>query len=141
MKYGAGQVSAPTELRSRLGQGTEISGEIRFSEVLRVDGVVSGKLTSDSGNLVVSERGHVKAQIEVGFVEVFGTIEGTIRAQYKVEIRPGGRVRGDIFTPVLSIEYGATFDGTCHMKEGKPTPSAATPATMANKPSQQSKVS
>jgi cytoskeletal protein CcmA (bactofilin family) len=121
---GMAQVTAPTDLRTRLGEGTEISGEVKFTEVLRVEAKVSGKMTSDSGSLIVSEQGYVNAEIEAGFVEVFGTVEGKITAKYKVEIRPGGRVYGDIFTPVLNIEHGAIFDGKCHMvdetrREGK----------------------
>ncbi len=115
MKFGAMQVSAPTELRTRLGDGIEVNGDVRFTEVLRVESKVSGKLISDSGSLVVSEEGHVQASVEAGFVEVFGTIEGTITAKYKVEIRSGGRVYGDIYTPILNIEPGALFDGKCHM--------------------------
>ena len=115
MKSGMVQVSAPTDIRTRLGEGTEINGEVRFTEVLKVDAKVSGKVISDSGSLVVSEQGQVNAEIEAGFVEVFGIVEGKITAKYKVEIRPGGRVYGDIFTPVLNIEHGAFFDGKCHM--------------------------
>jgi cytoskeletal protein CcmA (bactofilin family) len=115
MKNGTSQVAAPTDLRTRLGEGTEVAGEVKFTEVLRVDSKVSGKLISDSGSLIVSEQGQVQADIEAGFVEVFGTIEGKITAKYRVEIRPGGRVYGDIFTPILNIEHGAIFDGKCHM--------------------------
>jgi len=117
MNTGAAQVPAPTELRSRLGEGMEVAGEVRFSEVLRIESKVSGKVISDSGALVISESGQVEADIEAGFVEVFGTVEGKITAKYRVEIHPGGRVYGDIFTPILNIEHGAIFDGKCHMVE------------------------
>jgi cytoskeletal protein CcmA (bactofilin family) len=117
MKSGIAQMPAPTDLRTRLGEGMEVNGEVRFTEVLRVDAKVSGKIISDSGSLVVSEQGQAHAAIEVGFVEVFGTVEGTITAKYKVEIHSGGRVYGDIYTPILNIEPGALFDGKCHMLE------------------------
>ena len=117
MKSGIAQMPAPTDLRTRLGEGMEVNGEVRFTEVLRVDAKVSGKIISDSGSLVVSEHGQAHAAIEVGFVEVFGTVEGTITAKYKVEIHSGGRVYGDIYTPILNIEPGALFDGKCHMLE------------------------
>jgi cytoskeletal protein CcmA (bactofilin family) len=44
-----------------------------------------------------------------------GTVEGTIMAKYKVRIRAGGRVTGDIFTPDLNIEHGAYFEGKCRV--------------------------
>src|SRR5262245_12277263 len=113
MKSSTLQLTAPTELRTRLSKGIEINGEVRFTEVLRVDSKVTGKLISETGCLVVSETGMVEAEIHAGFVEVYGTIKGTITARHKVEIRSGGSVHGDIFTPILNIEHGAKFDGKC----------------------------
>ncbi len=144
MKLGAMQVSAPTEIRTRLGEGIEVNGEVKFTEVLKVESRVSGKLISDGGSLVVSEQGHVQASVEAGFVEVFGTIEGTVTAKYKVEIRSGGRVYGDIFTPILNIEPGALFDGKCHMidgnrKEERSRPADQMPTSSLNKDKPQAK--
>lgn len=122
MKFGKSQSSSPLsvetssgDLRGFLGEGTEIKGEVRFNEILRVDGNVSGKVSSDSGTLLVGERGYVKATVEVGAVSVSGTVEGTITAKTKVEIHPTGKVYGDVYTQALIIEHGAVFDGKCHM--------------------------
>lgn len=115
MKYGTPSLPAPTELRTRLCEGIELTGEVKFTEIMRVETKIAGKVFSDSGSLVISEKGYVQATIEAGYVEVFGTVEGTITAKYKVEIHSGGRVTGDIYTPNLNIEHGAFFDGKCHM--------------------------
>jgi len=117
MRTGAAKAKAPTDLRTCFDEGMEVTGEVRFAEVLRVDGRLSGTVISESGSLMVSERGRVQAKVEAGFVDVFGTVEGTITAKHKVEIRSTGRVYGDIYTPDLNIEDGAVFDGRCHMVE------------------------
>jgi cytoskeletal protein CcmA (bactofilin family) len=117
MKSSTVKLSAPTELRTILSEGIEIEGEVKFTEVLRVDSKITGKLISDTGCLVVSKTGMVLADVHAGFVEVYGTIKGTITAKYKVEIRSGGRVYGDIYAPILNIEHGATLDGKCRMIE------------------------
>src|SRR5215813_5092808 len=110
---------APTDLRSFLGEGTEITGEIKFSEIMRVDANISGTITSDSGSLLIMERGRVKATVQAGIVEVSGIVEGTITAKNSVKIHSTGRVYGDIYTPALIIEHGAVFDGKCHMLDNK----------------------
>jgi cytoskeletal protein CcmA (bactofilin family) len=116
MRFGKAQNSdLPSDIRGFLGEGTDINGEVKFSEILRVDGKVSGKVISDNGSLLVGETGHVKATIEAGSVSVSGVIEGTITATTRVEIHSKGKVYGDIFTPNLVIEHGAVFDGKCHM--------------------------
>ena len=125
MKFGSNKpsyvssVEAPTDLRSFLGEGTEITGEIRFSEIMRVDANISGTIVSDSGSLLIMERGRVKATVQAGIVEVSGIVEGTITAKNSVKIHSTGRVYGDIYTPALIIEHGAVFDGKCHMLDNK----------------------
>jgi cytoskeletal protein CcmA (bactofilin family) len=115
MKTGAPSLATPTEARTRLCEGMEITGEVKFTDALRVETKISGKVVSDSGNLVVGEKGDLHATIEVGTVEILGTVEGTIIAKCKVRIRAGARVTGDIFTPELSIENGAYFEGKCRV--------------------------
>lgn len=122
MKFGSSRPSSndsPTDLRSFLGEGTDIAGEIKFAEIMRIDASVSGTITSDSGSLLIMERGRVKATVKAGLVEVSGIVEGTITAKTSVKIHPTGRVYGDIYTPALMIEHGAVFDGKCHMLDGK----------------------
>ena len=116
---GSGGSDSPTDLRSFLGEGTDINGEVKFTEIMRVDAAISGTINSDQGSLLVMERGRVKATILAGTVEVSGIVEGTITAKTAVRIHPTGRVYGDIYTPTLIIEQGALFDGKCHMLDGK----------------------
>ena len=125
MKFGSNKspyvsnAEEPTDLRSFLGEGTEITEEVRFSEIMRVDSNISGTIVSDSGSLLIMEKGCVKATVQVGAVEVSGIVEGTITAKNSVKIHSTGRVYGDIYTPALIIEHGAVFDGKCHMLENK----------------------
>ena len=122
MKFGSSRSSSndgPTDLRSFLGEGTDIVGEVKFTEIMRIDAGVSGTIISDSGSLLIMERGRVKATVNAGIVEISGTVEGTITAKTSVKIHPTGRVYGDIYTPTLSIEHGAVFDGKCHMLDSK----------------------
>lgn len=120
MKFGSskstfGGSDTPTDLRSFLGDGTDINGEVKFTEIMRVDASISGTISSDNGSLLVMEKGRVKATVQAGTVEISGIVEGTITAKTSVKIHSTGRVYGDIFTPALIIEHGAVFDGKCHM--------------------------
>ena len=98
-----------------LVEGTEIDGEVRFTDELRIDGKISGRILSSQGRLIVGENGVVNADIEVGSATIGGAISGTLSAAQRVEILSTGRVSGDIFTPALIIEEGAIFEGRCEM--------------------------
>ena len=108
--------SGPGEFRGFLGQGTELTGDLNFTDMMRVDGHINGRV-STTGQLIVGETGMLDASIKVGTLSVSGTIKGTIVANEKVEIHKTGKVYGDIFTPILNIEEGAIFEGKCQMSK------------------------
>ena len=98
-----------------IGRGIEVTGDIIFTDRLQVDGKVSGKLSSESGTLMIGEMGTVEAQLDVGICVIQGTLHGNLIARSKVEIRKTGRVHGDLITPVLLVEEGAVFNGAIKM--------------------------
>ncbi len=44
-----------------------------------------------------------------------GTLKGTVYASERIEIHPRARVTADLHAPVLKIEEGAFFQGSCSM--------------------------
>ena len=98
-----------------LAEGTEIEGDVRFADELRIDGSVNGRVMSDRGRLVVGDTGKVTAEITVGTASISGMIRGTLVAAVKVEIHSTGQVFGDIRSPALIIEEGGVFEGNCAM--------------------------
>jgi len=115
MKISAPSLASSTDSGTRLCEGMEIIGEVKFTDAMRVETKISGKVFSDSGSLVVGEKGHVQATIEAGVVEIFGTVEGSVTAKHRVQIRAGARVTGDIRAPRVVIEDGARFRGSIEM--------------------------
>ena len=108
----------PDEIVSLLGEGAEMVGEISFSNGMRVDGVVKGKIHSEAV-LVIGPKGRIEAEVQIRRVSINGEFRGAIHASDRVEIHREGRVYGDIFTPCLIIEAGALFDGKCNMSVQK----------------------
>ncbi|TDI28128.1 MAG: hypothetical protein E2P00_03455 [Acidobacteria bacterium] len=104
------------ELSGYLGQGTEIHGTVRFRRLLRVDGILTGRVESYD-TLVVGKTGRVDAEIIVGSLQVHGLVRGRIAVDKTIEILPGGRVEGDVYAsaPGVKISEGGIFDGQLHM--------------------------
>ena len=115
------------ELQSLLGEGAELVGELAFSHVLLVEGLVKGKVRSE-GSLMVGAKGRVEAEVDIKHVCINGEFRGVIHASDRVEINKTGRVYGDIYTPCLIIEAGAVFEGRCNMSERTmPKPEGGSP--------------
>lgn len=98
-----------------VGGGTELTGEATFKAMLRVDGHLSGKITSSSGTLIVGANGKIDANVEVAVAVIHGVVNGDIIASQRLELGRAAKVNGNIQTPSLVIEQGGIFEGSCKM--------------------------
>lgn len=116
------------DINGFLDRTTVIQGELRFTDTMRIDGTVSGRVVSDN-LLIVGESADIDAEIDVGTITIMGKVTGTLRATNRVEVLAGATLLGEVQTPVLRIDEGAVFQGRVDMNVGQ-EPSKA-PARLA----------
>lgn len=118
-----GQMGATTGLNLRqkcknsLTCEPELSGEISFRDMLRVNGFIAGSVYSQSGTLIVDSSSRVDANVDVGVAVIGGVVNGDIVARQRVELGPNARIHGNIWTRSIQIKDGAVFEGVCRMIE------------------------
>ncbi|GAA5483811.1 bactofilin family protein [Haloferula sargassicola] len=93
-----------------LSSGIEITGSIRFSNDMIIDGQIEGEIISEKGKVTIGENAKVKGDITAGEVKVFGNVEGKITSE-RCELKSKSRLNGDIKTKNLSMEEGASLSG------------------------------
>lgn len=98
-----------------VGNGTVLTGETEFQAMLRVDGHLTGKVSSDTGTLIIGSTGLVDANIAVASALINGTVNGDIYASDKIQLGRTACVTGNIQTPRLLMEDGALLEGSCSM--------------------------
>lgn len=113
-------------LDGHLGKGIEIKGTLRFEGSVRIDGKFVGKVISPA-TLIVGPNAVVDGEVEVGEIEVHGSLRGQVKAGRKATIHATGKVDADVSTGSLVIEPGARFNGRCEMQKQE-APKAAAPA-------------
>ena len=111
-------------LDGHLGKGIEIKGTLRFEGSVRIDGKFVGKVISPA-TLIVGPNAVVDGEVEVGEIEVHGSLRGQVKAGQKATIHATGKVDADINTRSLVIEPGARFNGRCEMHKNETTKPAA----------------
>lgn len=117
-EYRSGRVS------SVIGAKTVVEGTLKGYELLRIDGLVKGKVESD-GKVIIGRGGMVEGTVEAVEIFVGGTINGNLFASEKVEANPTGEIYGDICTKRLIVDDNAVFEGRCKMlKENESLPEA-----------------
>ena len=120
----SGSKGKRSEFDGMLDRGSHIQGELRFNDEFVIRGSLHGSVKS-KGELMVGEGGKVEGEIDVRRIVVSGIVKGVLRASENVHIAASGKVLADLFTPSLTIEEGAFFEGRCKMSVQKDPEQAA----------------
>ena len=113
-------------IRSLIGEGMVVQGELRFTEGLRIDGEVHGDVVAVGEGrsiLVISENARVHGKVKASHVIISGEVRGPVFSDEMLELQPKARVTGNVRYEVLEMNTGALVDG-----ELKPLKSADKPA-------------
>jgi cytoskeletal protein CcmA (bactofilin family) len=102
------------QINAFLGKDTEFEGKLSFTGAVRMDCRFKGEILS-GGTLIVGESAVIESDVRVSHVVISGEVRGNIEAD-RVEILAPGKVMGNIRSPVLVIEEGVIFDGSCQMQ-------------------------
>ena len=101
-------------IKSLIAEGSQIDGNITFSEGLRVDGAVVGNVQPREGApsiLVISETAHIEGEISADHIIINGNVKGPVLARLMLELQPKARIEGDIQYAALEMHQGALITG------------------------------
>ena len=113
-------------IRTLIGEGTVINGEIKFADGLRIDGEVVGNITATGDRrtmLVTSEKAKVSGRVRAGHVIINGLVTGPVESEDLLELQPKARIVGDVRYEALEMHQGATIDGELHPLKAEDKPS------------------
>jgi len=114
-------------IKSLIAEGSQITGNISFTDGLRVDGRVIGNIYSGeevSSILVISEIATITGEITADHIIINGTVKGPIHARKMLELQPKARIDGDVRYAALEMHQGALITGQLRpilADEEKPT--------------------
>ena len=114
---------------ARIGKSVVISGEVKGSEDLIVDGRVEGTVTLTDSRLTIGPTASVQADLFAKDVLILGKVQGNVVASGRVELRAGCVMEGDIKALRLAVEDNAIFRGRVDLTQGaaKSSDAAAVP--------------
>jgi cytoskeletal protein CcmA (bactofilin family) len=115
-----------TTPQSVISNEVEITGTIKSSGSVRIDGKLEGELHC-TGDAVVGKSAQIKGNIVVTSATIEGTVQGNVTAKDRIEMKSTARVTGDIRAKRLSVEDGVTFVGRSEVNPSNSPLSAAAP--------------
>lgn len=122
-----------------ISSDVEIKGTIKFENDLVADGRIEGEIIT-KGALVIGTNGYVQGDITAGSVAIQGQVLGNVTADQRVELLRDSELVGDLTSPRVMIDDGATFVGkaninpsTIPMSSAASAPAPAQPKTAEKK--------
>jgi cytoskeletal protein CcmA (bactofilin family) len=113
-------------IRSLIAIGSDISGNLKFTDGLRIDGSVHGNIHANPEQpslLVVSESAMVEGEIHADHVIINGKVNGPVFANDLLELQPKAQIQGDIHYKSLEMHQGAVISGHLIPAENSEKPS------------------
>ena len=124
--------------QSFLQSGVRLKGEIHVDGDLRIEGTVEGTLDTQ-GVLMIGPKAVIEGELRGREVVIHGRVSGVIRADQRVHMARGAKIKGDLHCRALVIEEGVHFDGRSYMGEeaGKRPPKTGASGKSGGAPQQQ----
>ena len=110
------------EFGTILGPDAKFKGDLTFDSAAKVLGHIEGSIKS-KGKLLIAAGSKCKASVSANEVAIEGYIEGNVEATERVEIKPKGRITGDIVAARMTMGDGAAIEG--HVRIGMDNGKAA----------------
>jgi len=121
-----------TTPQSVIAADVEITGTIKSSGSIRIDGKLDGELHC-TGDAIIGKEAKIKGNIIVSSTTIEGTISGNVTAKDRIEMKSSARVTGDIKSKRLSVEDGVTFIGRSEVNPSGAAIPVVEAAAAANK--------
>lgn len=103
-----------SKIDTLIGQGVEITGDIKFDGGLHLDGKIIGNAIAEVGGnsvFIVSDKGRVEGDIRVSFAIINGEVTGNVYASEKLELSSKARINGNVHYSLLEMASGAEVNG------------------------------
>ncbi|MCW3463572.1 bactofilin family protein [Chitinophaga nivalis] len=104
----------PTSTINIIGNGTTIQGDIVCEGDIRIDGQVTG-LVSTKAKIVVGPEGDIIGDLVCQSADILGKVTGIIKVDDLLFLKGNALVKGDVYTAHFEMEPTAKFNGRCYM--------------------------
>lgn len=113
------RASRSAAARAVIGPSIQIKGDITGGEDLLIDGSVEGTVELKENQVTIGKGGRVKADVRGRSLTIEGKVEGNLFGEERIVVRQSGQVNGNLTAPRVTLEDGATFQGSIDMDSGK----------------------
>ncbi len=118
----AGKSGAVTAKDTIVGANSQFTGNIMFTQTLKISGTVKGNIESNDDSdakVIVESNGVVEGDVTAPVVILKGEVNGNVHSSAKIIIDASSLVTGNVYYDILEMHGGATVNGSLIRNMGK----------------------
>jgi cytoskeletal protein CcmA (bactofilin family) len=96
---------------AHIGPSIHITGQISAQEPLTIAGHVTGTIDVTGHPVVVTDSGHIAADIVAHTIVIGGNVNGKLLADGRIVVNKTATFAGDLSAPAVSVDDGALVQG------------------------------
>ena len=96
---------------AQIGPSIHIKGQLSAKEPLTIAGHVTGKIDVTGHPVIVTDSGHIAADIVAHTIVIGGTVNGKLCADARIVVRETATFAGDLSAPSITVDDGALLKG------------------------------
>ena len=105
-----GTFSNDSNLNCVIAQGTNIEGDFKTSENVRIDGTIKGNISCDK-KLVLGRSALIEGKLIAKEAVIMGNVKGNVHIHGLLKLENSAAIQGDIVAKKMTVEEGAVIDG------------------------------
>ena len=118
----ASKSGAVTAKDTIVGANSQFTGNIMFTQTLKISGTVKGNIESNDDSdakVIVESNGVVEGDVTAPIVILKGEVNGNVHSSAKIIIDASSLVTGNVYYDILEMHGGATVNGSLIRNMGK----------------------
>lgn len=103
-----------SKIETLIGQGLEVTGDVKFSGGLHLDGKIVGNVSSEDSDgsvLIISDTGRIEGDVSVSYAVINGEVIGNVYVSEKLELSGRARITGNVHYNLLEMASGSEVNG------------------------------
>lgn len=111
---GKGKNKKTTRMDTLVGPQSEISGDIKFTGGLHIEGTIKGNVIAENDGISLiqlTENGTIEGEVKAPFIVLNGVVIGDVYGGEHVELASKARVTGNVYYNLMEMAVGAEVNG------------------------------
>ncbi|MGB3590209.1 MAG: polymer-forming cytoskeletal protein [Nonlabens sp.] len=114
--FKSSKTKSTSEYQESIGSNTQITGDISSNNNFRLDGMLTGALTT-TAKVVIGKKARIDGALSCESARISGVVKGELTITGQLIVKSTARIEGTVVAASLIVEDGGRMEATCTIKK------------------------